>query len=51
MSPALRRAVVSRQAALDAREAALSGSLQVACAPLARPVLALWNMRCKLCCC
>ena len=29
MSPALRRGVVSRQAALDAREAALSGSLQV----------------------
>jgi len=29
MSPSLRRGVVSRQAALDAREAALSGSLQV----------------------
>ena len=29
MSPALRRAVVARRAALDAREVALTGSLQV----------------------
>ena len=29
MSPALRRAVVARQAAMDSREAALTGSLQV----------------------